>query len=278
MKTRATSTIRPIVNHTALYIVTAIYVLPIVWMISNSLKSAAQARNPSLEIFTTSPRFANYKEAWDFTAFDTFIKNGLIVSVAGTVISVVVSILAGYAFARLEFPGRDKLFVVFLATLMVPQEVVLVPLFILMRDIGWIDSYKALILPWAFTAFGTFLLRQFFLTVPRELERAAFMDGAGRLKTLFYVMVPIARPAIAVLAIFQFIYYWNSFLWPLIIVRGKEKATVPIGLNFFLAQNGNQWHYLMAAAAISMIPTTLLVIALSRHLVRGVAVTGFGGR
>lgn len=278
MRTSAARPYKSIVTHVVLYSVTAVYLLPIIWMISNSLKTSTQAQNPSLEIFTSSPRFANYSEAWDFTTFDTFIKNGLIVSLVGTAISVVVSVLAGYAFARLDFPGRDKLFVVFLGTLIIPQEVVLVPLFILMREIGWVDSYKALILPWAFTAFGTFLLRQFFLTVPTELERAAFMDGAGRLRTLLYVMVPIARPAVAVLAIFQFIAYWNSFLWPLIIVRGTEKATVPIGLNFFLAQSGNQWHYLMAAAAISMIPTTLLVLALSKHLVRGIAVTGFGGR
>jgi multiple sugar transport system permease protein len=267
-----------VASQIALYSVTAIYVLPIVWMISNSLKTATEAQNPSLELFTTSPRFANYSEAWSFTTFDTFIKNGIIVALAGTAITVVVSILAGYAFARLQFPGRDKLFVVFLATLIIPQEVVLVPLFILMREFGWIDTYQALILPWAFTALGTFLMRQFFLTIPTELERAAFMDGASRFRTLFHVMVPIARPAVAVLAIFQFIAYWNSFLWPLIIVQGTEKATVPIGLNFFLAQSGNRWHYLMAAAAISMIPTTILVIVLSRHLVRGIAVTGFGGR
>lgn len=278
MRSEADNSVRRWLSHGTLYVVTAVYVLPIVWMISNSLKTSTQAQNPSLEIFTTTPRFANYTEAWDFTTFDRFIINGLIVSFGGTVISIIVSVLAGYAFARLQFPGRDKLFVVFLGTLIIPQEVVLVPLFILMRELGWIDSYQALILPWAFTAFGTFLLRQFFLTVPTDLERAAFMDGAGRLRTLLYVMVPIARPSVAVLAIFQFIAYWNSFLWPLIIVRGTQKATVPIGLNFFLAQSGNQWHYLMAAAAISMIPTTLLVIALSKHLVRGIAITGFGGR
>ena len=161
---------------------------------------------------------------------------------------------------------------------MVPQEVMIVPMFILMQQFGWVNSYQALILPWAFSAFGTFLLRQFFLNIPKELEEAALVDGASRLRILWQVIVPIARPAVAVLAVFTFINYWNSFLWPLIITNSADKFTVPVGLNGFLGQQGNQWHLLMAAATISMLPTVIVVLLLQRHLVRGIAMSGFGGR
>jgi multiple sugar transport system permease protein len=198
--------------------------------------------------------------------------------VTGTVVVCVTSVLSAYAFARLRFRFRDRLFVLYLGTLMVPQEVTVVPMFILMQQFGWVDGYAALIFPWAFTAFGTFLLRQFFLTIPNELEEAATIDGAGRLRILLQVVVPIAKPAVAVLAAFTFINYWNSFLWPLIIVNSRDMATVPLGLNLFLSQNGNQWHLLMAASAISMLPTVLMVVLLQRHLVRGIALSGLGGR
>jgi multiple sugar transport system permease protein len=141
-----------------------------------------------------------------------------------------------------------------------------------------VNTYVALILPWAFTAFGTFLMRQFFRTLPLDLEDAAQLDGAGYLRILWSIILPLAKPALGVLAVFQFITYWNGFLWPLVITRGTDKATVPIGLNLFLGQNGDQWHLLMAASTISMIPTVLLVLLLQRNLVSGIAMTGLGGR
>lgn len=161
---------------------------------------------------------------------------------------------------------------------MVPQEVVVVPMFLIMKELGWVNSFQALILPWAFTAFGTFLLRQFFLTIPLELEEAAKIDGAGHWRILTAVIVPIAAPAFAVLAVFTFIGYWNSFLWPLIITNDTSTTTVPLGLNLFLGQNGQEWQLLMAAATISMAPTVLLVLVLQKYLVRGIALSGLGGR
>jgi multiple sugar transport system permease protein len=220
----------------------------------------------------------NFAGAWNYVPFGRFMLNGLLVAGVGTLLVLVSSSLAAYAFARLRFPGRDRLFVAYLGTLMVPQEVIVVPMFILMKNLGWVDSYQALILPWAFTAFGTFLLRQFFLTIPRELEDAARVDGASRLRILWNVIVPMAVPALAVLAVFTFINYWNSFLWPLIIVNSQAHATVPLGLNMFMGQFGNQWSYLMAASTISMLPSLVLVLATQRYLVEGIALTGFGGR
>jgi multiple sugar transport system permease protein len=198
--------------------------------------------------------------------------------VGGTLVVLVSSTLAAYAFARLAFRGRDRIFLIYLSTLMIPQEVLVVPMFILMQQLGWVNSYTALILPWAFTAFGTFLLRQFFFGIPRELEEAAMVDGAGRLRVLLQIIVPIARPALAVLAVFTFIAYWNSFLWPLIIVNTSNMATVPLGLDMFRGQQGSQWHLMMAASMISMLPSVVMLLLLQRYLVRGIALTGMGGR
>jgi multiple sugar transport system permease protein len=204
--------------------------------------------------------------------------NSFFVAIVGTLLVVVTSLASAYAFSRLKFRGRDGLFFVYLGTLMVPQEVVVIPMYLFMTQLGWVNSFQALIVPWAFTAFGTFLLRQALLTVPRELEDAAKIDGANHFKILTVIMTPIIKPTIAVLVVFTFIGYWNSFLWPLIIVNDPQHTTVPLGLNGFIGQGGGQWQLIMAASAISMIPTAALAIGLQRYLIRGISMTGLGGR
>jgi multiple sugar transport system permease protein len=275
---RRATRIRGIVSQVLLTVVLIIFLLPFIWMLTTALKPGNEVFTSPPTFFGTEIRWQNFVDAWTYVPFGRFMVNGVIVSVLGTVLVCITSVLAAYAFARLRFRGRSGMFALYLVTLLVPQEVVVIPMFILMQELGWQNSYQALILPWAFTAFGTFLLRQFFLTVPRELEEAAIVDGASRLRTLLSIIVPIARPAIAVLAVFTFINYWNSFLWPLIIISTQDMATVPIGLNSFLGQQGNQWQLLMAASTISMLPTALIVILLQRHLVRGIALSGLGGR
>ena len=269
---------KPVLSQTLLTIVLLLFLMPFVYMIGTALKPAADVFKQGASPIGSEIRWSNFTEAWTYLPFGRFILNSIFVSVSGTLVVCATSILSAYAFARLSFRGRDKTFLIYLATLMLPQEVVVVPMFILMQEFGWVDSYAALILPWAFTAFGTFLLRQFYLTIPREMDEAAVLDGASRLQILFRVIVPIARPAIAVLAVFTFINYWNSFLWPLIVINTREKSPVPLGLNLFLSQNGNQWHLLMAASTISMVPTVTLVLLLQRHLVRGIAMSGLGGK
>ncbi len=267
-----------VLSQVLLTVVLLVFMIPFIWMIATSLK-------PGNEVFASPPsligselRFANFSEAWSYVPFGRYMVNGLVVAVLGTLLVCVTSILAAYAFARLEFKGRELIFLLYLITLMVPQEVMIVPMFILMQQLGWTNSYQALVLPWAFSAFGTFLLRQFFLNIPKELEEAALVDGASRLRILTSIVLPIARPAVAVLAVFTFINYWNSFLWPLIITNSTDLFTVPVGLNGFLGQQGSQWHLLMAASTISMLPTVVVVLLLQRHLVRGIALSGLGGR
>jgi multiple sugar transport system permease protein len=272
------ATVRAVLSQTLLSLIALLFLVPIIWMVLSALK-------PSAEVFTVPPKpfgssimWGNFAEAWNYLPFGRFILNTVFVAGVGTSITLVASALSGYAFARLNFRFRGGLFVLYLSTLIVPQEVIVIPMFLVMKELGWVNSYQALILPWAFTAFGTFLLRQFFLTVPKELEEAAKLDGCGHLRILTRIFVPVSAPALAVLAVFTFISYWNSFLWPLITVSDTNKMTVPLGLQLFLGQQGQRWELLMAASTIAMVPTIALVIALQKYLVRGIALSGLGGR
>ena len=270
---------RRVVSHLLLLALALLFTAPLLYALGTSLK-------PQDEVFTAPPtligselRFENYVEAFQFAPFGRYFFNSFLVAILGTAVVLIASSLSAYAFARLRFPGRDKLFVLFLGTLMVPQEVLIVPMYWLMQVLGWVDSYQALILPFAFTAFGTFLLRQFFLTVPAELVDSARVDGAGPFNIFFRIMLPLSRPALAVLAMFTFIGYWGSFLWPLIVIDNVNlKGTVPLGLTSFMSQQGTQWHLMMAAAVLAMLPSVLLVVLLQKNLVRGLLTTGFGGR
>ena len=183
MTSETNSTVRKVrsgVSHTLLVVVAIVFLGPLVYAVSTSLKPADEVFTPTPHLFGSEIRWKNYADAFTFAPFDKYFLNSLFVAVAGTLVVVVASSMSAYAFARLRFRGREQLFVLFLGTLMVPQEVLIVPMYWLMQSLGWVDSYWALILPWAFTAFGTFLLRQFFLTVPAELEEAARSTGAGR--------------------------------------------------------------------------------------------------
>jgi multiple sugar transport system permease protein len=269
---------RTLVSQVLLTVVALIFLAPLVWMVLTSLKANS-------EVFSTPPKpfgdkllFGNFTAATDYLPFGRFMLNTFFVAAAGTLITLATSAMSAYAFARLRFRFRDGIFLLYLGTLMVPQEVVVVPMFLIMQKLGWVNTFQGLILPWAFTAFGTFLLRQFFLTIPIELEEAAKIDGAGHWRILTRVIAPIAAPAFAVLAVFTFINYWNSFLWPLILTNTTETTTVPLGLNLFLGQNGQEWQLLMAAATISMAPTIVLVLVLQKYLIRGIALSGLGGR
>src|SRR3954451_3972393 len=270
--------VRAVSSQILLSLVALLFLVPIIWMVLSALK-------PSAEVFTVPPKpfgsqimVSNFADAWNYLPFGRFILNSIFVASVGTSITLVASALSGYAFARLNFRFRGGLFVLYLSTLIVPQEVIVIPMFLIMKQLGWVNSYQALILPWAFTAFGTFLLRQFFITVPKELEEAAKLDGCGHIRILTRIFVPVSTPALAVLAVFTFVGYWNSFLWPLIIVSDTNKMTVPLGLQLFLGQQGQRWELLMAASTIAMVPTVILVLALQKYLVRGIALSGLGGR
>lgn len=268
-----------LVNHLVLYLGALVFIFPLIYAFFAALK-------PNNEMFSMPPsligseiRWSNFAEVFEYGPFWTYIGNSLFTSVAGTLVTIVVSTTAGYAFGRLRWKGRDIVFVLFLATMMVPQEVTVIPMFTVMQWFGWVDTYQALILPFAFGAFGTFLMRQFFRGIPYELEEAAKVDGVGPLRTFLQIIMPQAKPAVAVLAVFTFMAFWNSYLWPLIVtVDYNSMGTLPVGLASFSGLTGTRWDLQMAAAIISMVPTTLLVVALQKHLVKGISMAGLGGR
>ncbi|MDQ0665531.1 multiple sugar transport system permease protein [Arthrobacter ulcerisalmonis] len=254
------------------------FFFPFIWMFATSLK-------PTSEIFSTGSSFlasrvewSNYVTAWTAIPFGRVIINSFLVAVLGAVLTTVVSLLSAYAFARLQFKHRDKLFLVFLGTLVLPQEVLVIPLYIMMNKLDLVNSLPALIVPFAFGAFGAFLIRQFLLSLPVEFEEAARIDGAGSMRILWSVILPLVRAPLAVVAVFSFIDYWSSFLWPLIVINDVSQATIPLGLSMFSGERGTDWGPLMAAATVAVIPSLLVVILLQHQLVKGVSMGGFGGR
>ncbi|MBB5078695.1 carbohydrate ABC transporter permease [Nonomuraea sp. NPDC055795] len=273
------SPLKSTVSHALLAAVTLAFLYPLIFAVATALKPAGETFSDPGSLVGSSIRWQNFADVFTYVPFQRYILNGVLVAGVGTLVVLTASALSAYAFAALRWRGRDGVFLIFLATLMVPQEVLVVPMFILMQSLGWVDTYQALIFPWAFTAFGTFLLRQFFRSVPREMQEAARIDSAGELRIFTQIMLPMARPALGVLAVFTFINYWNSFLWPLIMINDvSARGTVPLGLQLFFGQNGNQWHLVMAASIVSILPTLLLLIALQKHLVKGIATAGLAGR
>jgi multiple sugar transport system permease protein len=210
-------------------------------------------------------------------AFLVFYINSILVAVAVTLGQVFTSSLAAYAFARLRFPGRDSLFLGYLATLMVPAVITMIPVYILLSRLRLTDSYWALILPAMFSAYGTFMLRQFFLTIPRDLEDAARIDGAGLFTIYWRIIMPLSKPALAALTTFVFLHTWNEFMWPLIVIDSLHLKTLPIGLAHFQGPYATEWHLLMAASVIVMVPVLLVFIAGQRYFVRGIILSGIKG-
>jgi len=269
---------RRALSNTGLAIAVVLVVLPVAWGILTALKPEADVFDNSLSTFWHATEFSNFVTAWNYGPFGQFLLNGLVVATGGAALTVMTSLMSGYGFARLHFRGRERLFFLYVATLIIPQEVLVVPMYLFMRDLGWVNSYQALIVPWAFSAFGVFLMRQFFRTIPIELEEAAKVDGASHVYIFRRVMLPMVRPAIGVLALFTFISYWNSFLWPLIIINDRSRATVPLGLEYFLGQQGYIWNLLMAGGTISIVPEIILAVILQRWLSEGISLSGLGGR
>lgn len=222
-------------------------------------------------------RWRNYYEAWTAVPFARFFLNSVIVATIVTLGQVLTSSFAAFAFARLEFPGRDKLFLGYLATMMIPGQVTMIPVFILLKKLNWIDSYKALILPMMFTAYGTFMLRQFFLTIPKDLEDAAVIDGCGKLRIWATIIMPLSKAALATLTTFTFMGTWNNFLWPLIVTNKITMKTLPVGLQAFQGQYNTNWTLLMAASLIVLAPVLILYIFNQRFFTKGIVLSGLKG-
>lgn len=221
----------------------------------------------------------NYFETFEVVPFGRFYWNSFVVAVSTTTLQILIASLAAFAFARLRFRGRNFLFILYLATLMIPFQVTLIPNFILItRFLSWFNTYQALILPSAFSVFSVFLLRQYFLGIPLDLDEAARMDGATNWRIWWQVITPLSGPVLATLAIFNFQASWNDFLWPLVITRTPEMRTIPIGLSSFQGQFSTEWHLLMAGSVIALLPVLIIYVIGQNWFVQGITLSGMGGR
>jgi multiple sugar transport system permease protein len=278
---------RRLATRLALYVtlvgLCALFLLPFVWALSTALKVPG-------EVFLYPPRWIphhirwqNFSEAWSATLpFQIYFKNSIILTVLPVIGQTLSCSLVAYGFARFRFPGRDFLFMVMIATLLIPPQVTLVPQFIMFRHLGWIDSFKPLIVPsyFATSAFSIFLFRQFFMTIPRELDEAAMIDGCGYFRFFFRILLPLSKPALVAVALIGFFTSWNDFLGPLIYLDSPHKFPLALGLNFFLTSYGGGVQHmalLMAAALITMLLPLALFIVGQRYFVQGIAMTGLKG-
>jgi multiple sugar transport system permease protein len=252
--------------------------LPFAWMFSTSWRLARDSFSLPPQWLPTAWRIENYREVLENIPFVAFVWNSLKVTVLITAGQLVTCAMAAYAFARLRFPGRDVLFLVFLSQLMVPQQVTIIPVFILIRMLGLLDTQWALVIPALVSAFGTFLLRQFFLTIPRELEEAARVDGAGHVRTFLQIILPLAGPGLSALAIFTFNFYWNEFFRPLLFISTWERMTLPLGLTVMKGFLGvGNVAAIMAGVSMGILPVLLVFLLAQRYLIEGVTLTGIKG-
>lgn len=260
------------------FLVTAVTLTPIVMMVLVAFQSDTEsmAARPSLWPGSWHPE--NIGRAFDLVPLGRYLLNTIIFAGGTALLETATAAPAAYAFARLRFRGRGVLFGVYLTTLMIPSQVTLIPQFILVAKMHGVDTWPGMILPHAFTALGVFLLRQFFLGVPRDHEEAARLDGANRWQTLIRIIIPLAVPAIATLAVFKFISQWNNLLWPLVISNSDSTRTAAVGLQVFQSTNGTQWNLLLMAGAITTVPLIVLFFLTQRWFVKGITMSGLGGR
>lgn len=269
--------------HLVLLLAAFLFLAPLFWMISTAFKSPEDIitglgamrwlPHPATgENFRGVLNKAEEFPIWRWSA------NSLFLSLAVTLLVLVVDSLAAFAYARLRWRGRDACFNLLVATMLVPGQVLLIPMYLLIRGLGWFDTYQALIVPAGAGAFGVFLLRQFFLTIPVELEEAARLDGCGPLGILRHVILPLSQPALATLGIFTFMGTWNAFEGPLIFTDSLEMRTLPIGITIFQGRYSTEYGPMMAAAALAAIPVTIAFLAFQRHIIKGISLTGLAGR
>jgi len=264
--------------YVALTIVTFFLLLPVLWMVSTSLKTLGSEFDLPIQWIPSDPRWENYAEAWNNpltkSDFARYTLNSVIVTGLVTTINVLLTTMAGYGLAKYRFAGGNVIFLVIVVTLILPLEVIMVPLFLTVRDLGWIDTYQGLIVPVIADAFGVFLTRQWFRSLPSPLIDAARIDGAGHLRVFFTIAVPLSWPAILTVAIFTFRETWDDYIWPFLIVQSDSMRTIPLGVRTFQQAELSNFPHIMALSTMATIPLVILYFLFQRYFVRGIAGTG----
>jgi multiple sugar transport system permease protein len=272
------TTLASLVTRYGLVILGAIVTaLPFVWMFLSSFKANSDIASIPMRWLPSTWMFQNYSTIWQMMPFARFYLNSVIVAVSQTVGVLLISSLAAYGFARIRFFGRDVVFFLYLSTIMIPGWVTLIPAFTIIRSLGWLNTYQGLIIPGMSSAMATFLLRQFFRAIPQDLEDAARVDGANRLRIYAQIILPLAKPALLTVALMTFMGSWNSLTWPLVISQTEDMQTLPLGLARLALMNGwvrVEWGPLMAATLLSILPIILIYIFLQQYFIRGIALSG----
>jgi ABC-type glycerol-3-phosphate transport system permease component len=263
-----------IIGYLALVGGAVLMLVPVFWMVSTSVKPLASVFALPVEWWPAQPQWENYATAWNRYPFGRYFINSTFVSAAATIINVVLSGFAGYALAKYRFFGKQVIFIGILATLMLPFEVLMVPTFLVIKDLGWLNSYQALIIPSAANAFGIFLMRQTMLHIPDSLIEAARIDGASEIRTYLQIIMPLLWPALLTLGLIEFRETWDAFMWPLIVTSQEAYRTVPIGLSRFQEENLTTYNEVMAMSGLAMLPMLLLFFFFQKMFIQGIAGTG----
>lgn len=266
-----------VMTYAALIILAVLMLLPFLWMVSASLKLDQDVFRVPIQWIPTEPRWSNFATIWTRIPFLTFFGNSLKLTVIITLLQLLTSSFAAYAFAKLKFPGRDWLFLAYIGSIAIPWQAYMVPQFIMMRRLDLVDTHTSLILLQAFSAFGVFLLRQFFISIPDEILDAARIDGMSEYGIFFRIMLPLSKPALATLTIFTSVAVWNDFMGPLIYLNSQSLKTIQLGLRMFIQQYGADYALIMAAALVSLVPVVVLFVFLQRFFIEGIASTGVKG-
>lgn len=271
-----------VVQRTILYIGLCIglllFCIPLYYMVTTSVKAESEVFAIPIHWFPQQFNLANYPSAFDVAPFGKYFFNSFVVSLAIVSITLFFCAIAGYGLAKYQFPGRELIFLFILSTMMIPFQVIVIPLYVVVYNLGWTNSYAGLVIPGSVSAFGVFLMRQFALTLPDELLDAARIDGAGEFGIFWRIAVPMLRPALATLALLTFIGSWNDFLWPLLVVTKNDLFTLPVGMTVFTQPlRQPYWTYIMAVSTVATLPVVVIFIALQRYFVEGVVLSGMKG-
>ncbi len=270
--------VRAGISYAVLGIGSISFIMPFIWMLTTSVKTDEQIYSYPIQWLPSPIVWHTYVELFQEGPFLRYIGNTVILATFGVVFSLIGSSIAAYAFARLRFPGKDAMFFIMLATVMIPSWVTLIPSFILFGKLGWLDTYLPILVPAIFaTPFNTFLLRQFFMSIPQELEDAAKVDGASTVKCFLLVVLPLAKPALVIVGLFAFLYYWNEFLGPLIYLSSDEKFPISLGILNFAGEQSQNYALMMAAATVALAPCVILFFVAQRWFVQGIVITGVKG-
>ncbi len=269
-----TRKVKGILRYVLLVVLAMFFLFPIYWMFVSSLKSPSEIFAFPPKLIPENPVWSNYTKVFSQVPFARYMLNTFFVASVVTIVALLLHSMAAYSLARLKYPGRNLLFILVISTLMIPFSAILIPLFLIVRNFGWIDSYRGLIIPAIPHAFGIFFLRQFYLGFPRELEEAAIIDGSGLVRVFFKIVLPLSKPVLSALAVFFFLANWNSFMWPLVIINSPEMRTVQLGIAQYGGEYNNPWAIQLAACTVALIPTLIVFVVLQKQLMQSIKMTG----